>query len=609
NVDEVGDLPTACSSPFMISVTNMNHFDEKVTGAGYGKTTIDLGAFGAGTWTTALGGGFGGFGGTSGATPHVAGAIALMYSLECADFMDIVTSDPAAAALLVRTAVLAGVDENVSLMNITTTEGRLNVNNSIEILLQQCGGCLPPFTPEVVADLDTEATISWTSFDEVLGINLRWREQGQSEWTMIEDAMSPLTLTGLTGCTTYEYQLQASCDTVSSEYGLTRSFTTEGCCNNPEDIAIMVSSQEPMAVLFWSAVFGAQSYEIQLLNATAEGEWETFTTTQTSFMFDDLDECTEYQYRFRLICPDGANIYTEPITFFTRGCGACTDLDYCEIGELETAEEYISEVQIGGTFLQSSEGGEGGYEDFTFSGPDLELNVLTDYPIRLTPGFPDQTFPEGWGIFIDLNQDGDFTADERLYVSPSFSANPVEGVINVPDEALRGLTRMRVIMLWNNFPVVGCGDIGQDFGEVEDYCVTISDRIPEPIEGPAYTDPTILSPGGQDISTFPLQTSENEASRARFGQSHLRLTGLEEWSISPNPSQGNLQLSYIFEQEPADLALRITDLSGRMIYEQFLDKQASSRVSLDLSHLPAGVYLVQLKSGDVPTQPVRWVKR
>ena len=44
NVDEEGDLPTACSSDFMISVTNMNHFDNKVQGAGYGLETIDLGA-------------------------------------------------------------------------------------------------------------------------------------------------------------------------------------------------------------------------------------------------------------------------------------------------------------------------------------------------------------------------------------------------------------------------------------------------------------------------------------------------------------------------------------------------------------------------------------
>ncbi|MEM8582763.1 MAG: S8 family serine peptidase, partial [Bacteroidota bacterium] len=553
DVDVVGDLPTACSSPFMISVTNMNHFDEKVSQAGFGKETIDLGAFGAGTWTTAFGGGFGGFGGTSGATPHVAGTIALMYALECPSFMQLVVEDPGAAALLVRAAVLEGVDPNPSLNNITTTQGRLNVNSSMEILLQECGACIPPFAPEVVADTDTEATISWTAADEVLAINLRWREQGQQDWVLEEGATSPLVISGLTGCTTYEYQLQAACDTSSSEFGLTRTFETEGCCNNPEDISIMVSSQEPMAVLFWSAVFGAQSYELELQNLDAGGGWESFTTTQTSFMFNDLDECTEYQYRFRLICPDGANLYTDPVSFYTTGCGACTDLAYCSVVELNATEEFIGEVIIGESFTQTSESEDGGYSDFTLSGPDLELQVLTNYSISLSPEFPGQSYPEGWGVFIDLNQDGDFAANERVFVSDGVSTQPVSGVINIPNDAVRGLTRMRIIMLWNDIPDVGCGNMGEDFGEVEDYCVTISDRIDEPEEEPFFTDPTVyLEPSLLNGEVFPVQnpSDDAEALRSNPGASD-RINGLSDWSLSPNPSYGQLVVSYSFDTQLA----------------------------------------------------------
>ena len=47
DVDVVGDLPTGCGSEFLISVTNMNIDDIKVNQAGYGQTTIDLGAHGA----------------------------------------------------------------------------------------------------------------------------------------------------------------------------------------------------------------------------------------------------------------------------------------------------------------------------------------------------------------------------------------------------------------------------------------------------------------------------------------------------------------------------------------------------------------------------------
>ncbi|RDK85326.1 S8 family peptidase [Marinirhabdus gelatinilytica] len=138
NVDNVGDLPTACPSEYLITVTNMDISDMKVTNAGYGAETIDLGAHGAGAYTTSNGNGYGGFGGTSGATPHVTGAIALLYSAPCQEFADLAISNPSQAAKDVRDYIFAGVDPNPSLEGITTTGGRLNLNNSLQGLMGDC---------------------------------------------------------------------------------------------------------------------------------------------------------------------------------------------------------------------------------------------------------------------------------------------------------------------------------------------------------------------------------------------------------------------------------------------------------------------------------------
>ena len=138
NVDVVGDLPTACPSEYLITVTNTDITDNKVTQAGYGLETIDLGAPGAGAYTTAQGNTYGGFGGTSGATPHVTGTIALLYSAPCQSLADMALSDPAAAARAVRDYILEGVDPNPSLEGITTTGGRLNVNNAMQNLIANC---------------------------------------------------------------------------------------------------------------------------------------------------------------------------------------------------------------------------------------------------------------------------------------------------------------------------------------------------------------------------------------------------------------------------------------------------------------------------------------
>src|SRR5690606_11431186 len=81
---------------------------------------------------------YGGFGGTSGATPHVSGAVALLYSAPCESFTALTKSDPAEAARKVRDYIFQGVDLNESLNGITVTGGRLNLNNALQLLMDEC---------------------------------------------------------------------------------------------------------------------------------------------------------------------------------------------------------------------------------------------------------------------------------------------------------------------------------------------------------------------------------------------------------------------------------------------------------------------------------------
>src|ERR1019366_8230289 len=82
NVDTQGDIPTACPSNWLITVTNTTNRDT-TAGAGYGATTIDLGAPGTNITSTTSSNTYSSLSGTSVATPHVAGAIALMYAVAC----------------------------------------------------------------------------------------------------------------------------------------------------------------------------------------------------------------------------------------------------------------------------------------------------------------------------------------------------------------------------------------------------------------------------------------------------------------------------------------------------------------------------------------------
>jgi subtilisin family serine protease len=143
NVDAIGDLPTACPSEYMIAVTNMDKYDNKVTFAGYGTSTIDLGAPGEGTYTTSAGSQlYDTFGGTSGATPHVAGAIALIYSVQCTKFADLAITEPNVAAIKARDYIFNTVDSIPDLSGVTVTEGRLNVHQAILRAVDSCDATL-----------------------------------------------------------------------------------------------------------------------------------------------------------------------------------------------------------------------------------------------------------------------------------------------------------------------------------------------------------------------------------------------------------------------------------------------------------------------------------
>lgn len=138
SVDEEGDMPTTCTSPFMITVTNVDLTDNILSNAGYGPVSIDMGAPGHGTLTTTGNNQYKEFPGTSAATPHVTGTVALIYSTPCADFLKNIKTDPDGIALTVKEFILESGQDNNSLEEITFTGKRLQVDAALRRSLNTC---------------------------------------------------------------------------------------------------------------------------------------------------------------------------------------------------------------------------------------------------------------------------------------------------------------------------------------------------------------------------------------------------------------------------------------------------------------------------------------
>jgi subtilisin family serine protease len=155
NVDVQGDIPTACESNWMIAVTNTTRTDAKNSNCGYGALSIDLGSPGTSITSTYPSNAYSSISGTSMATPHVAGAIALMYSVNCPVFITNYKSDPAGVALIVRDSLLGAVDIIPSMSSsITVTGGRLNLHKSVRAIQNYCSTVGISENGEQIADLE-----------------------------------------------------------------------------------------------------------------------------------------------------------------------------------------------------------------------------------------------------------------------------------------------------------------------------------------------------------------------------------------------------------------------------------------------------------------------
>lgn len=122
NMENTNFYPAGYDSDNIISVANITSSGNLSGSSNYGATRVDLGAPGSGIWSTVPGrfkfqSKYASYSGTSMASPHVAGAVALYKSL-----------NPNATGAQIKAAILAATIPTPSLAGRTVTGGRLDVS-------------------------------------------------------------------------------------------------------------------------------------------------------------------------------------------------------------------------------------------------------------------------------------------------------------------------------------------------------------------------------------------------------------------------------------------------------------------------------------------------
>lgn len=474
DVDVVGDLPTACPSEYLLSVTALNASNQRTFSA-YGKTHVDFGAPGEDIFTTRRNNQYGTTSGTSFASPVAAGLVGLLYSAPCLGFAKLTHENPAAAAAYIRDIIFMGVKPIPGLESTIRFGGSLNAGNSMNIMMSLCSECPTPFNIEAENVTDVNATITWSLLDTVHAINARIRLLNTLEWDTLENVTSPLQLTELLGCTEYEIEFQSDCSDTLTEFQANFQFKTDGCCELPVDINILSVGDD--IHMLWNPVLAAAYYVVQY-RPQGDTVWLEEATASNDYIIHDLTPCTWYEVRLQTSCDTTETGFSNIFLIRTKGCGNCIDLEYCDNTSDDASGEYLDSLIIGP--LVNPSGNNGGYAFFDAFNPKYIAGDT--YDVWLRPGFTAGEFDEQFRIWLDMNQDGVFDESELLLDSILEEGNiSLVNTITVSADALPGQTRMRVSMAFANpfFPTnqEPCGVI--DFGEVEDYCVEIVKRPAE----------------------------------------------------------------------------------------------------------------------------------
>jgi bacillolysin len=285
------------------------------------------------------------------------------------------------------------------------------------------------------------------------------------------------------------------------------------------------------------AVTGYDVYEGSTLKGTA---------TTTNYTVTRLTAKTAY--RFSVKARDAAgnvSVASNAVDVFT----SAIPIVYCDSKAFSAASERIGRVVFG--TIDNPSTGTAGYEDLTAISTNLTQGSANT--ITITPFWAYRASNEGYAVFIDYNQDGDFSdAGETVWTKATSKTTPVTGSITIPATATLGKTRLRVAMKSFGTPTA-CESFFS--GQVEDYSINIT--------------------AAGSVAINELAGDVNAPG--------------SEFDLYPNPTDKELNVSSIAK---SGVTFKITNALGQKV-----DSGQLSNNPIDVCKLNAGIYTIEFNSG------------
>lgn len=268
------------------------------------------------------------------------------------------------------------------------------------------------------------------------------------------------------------------------------------------------------------------------------------TTTSTSYHVSGLTAGTSYSFYVNAVDAAG-NTSTNSNTVNVTTQSA--SVSYCTTGGSNVSYEWLDRVQF--VTIDNTSGANGGYEDFTTISTSVSKG--SSYTVSLTPGFASTVYNEGYGVWIDFNEDGDFEDANEFVFTHDKTSSAVTGSITIPADVSNGSKRMRVQMLYDATPSDPCASF--TYGEVEDYTVIV---------------------GAKGIVTT---VSTNQ---------------INELTVFPNPASDILNIE--IPEMMKNASVYIYSANGSIVEQNIV---STSQLRIDISGFASGLYNIKVISG------------
>ncbi|WP_345278269.1 GEVED domain-containing protein, partial [Litoribaculum gwangyangense] len=244
------------------------------------------------------------------------------------------------------------------------------------------------------------------------------------------------------------------------------------------------------ALITWDSSSG-NKYDLRY-REIGNPDWiDVLNLSSAPYNLSGLTDLTDYEVQVRANCGANSSSYSSSSNFTTL----LFQINYCDSTSSNANDEFIGRVQLN-TIDNLS--GPQLYSDFTGISTTLETN--SQYTITITPTWSGRSYREGYGVWIDYNNNGDFSdpGEEILIQSPT-RATSVSSSFVVPSNAIEPSVRMRVSMKYNGSPGP-CESF--TYGEVEDYTINI--------QGLIDTTAPVITLNGNSIINLNVGDNYNE---------------------------------------------------------------------------------------------------